>query len=331
VLMTDGHPLRNSYCDDEANLFIRHRHSCLRGLVNRFAIGGKLARPALSASRAIDVLDFFAAFPGRNFTMSEIMRATEINIASCHAILSALVERGYLERHHRSYRLGRALIAVGRAAHDTNPLVARAQDAARELRDSLGVAVLLSTLAGNEILALTSLPDPAGRNPRLRVGQRVPLVPPNGAHFVAWAAEDEIDAWIARSNTDEAEEIAGWRKALALTRRRGFQVTLRSEQTPEFSSLMAKMAQGAQALEYRAEAKTIADHGWTLDQPGEIEPSAEYEVVLIAAPIFDHDGQAILSLGLGGFDGAVAGARITEMAEELVVACLRVMRAERGV
>ena len=292
-----------------------------------------MARPALSASRTMDILDLFTAFPTRAFTMSEIMRTANINVASCHAILSALSSRGYLLRRGKSYVLGSALIAVGHAASLAQPLIARAQAAAYQLNEELGVAVLLSTLAGDEILALTSLKDREGIETSLHAGQRMPLIPPAGAHFIAWAADKAVDEWIARAGTDDQNEIAEWRRALELIRARGYQVTLRAQQTQTqaFAELMARMAAGTPPLEYRTEAKRlIADHGWKLAQPETIEPDSRYEAVLIAAPIFDQTGDACLSLGLGGFHEPLSGARINTLAEQLMKTCLRVMREARG-
>ena len=227
--------------------------------------------------------------------------------------------------------LGSALIAVGHAASLAQPLIARAQAAAYQLNQELGVAVLLSTLAGDEILALTSLQDREGIETSLHAGQRMPLIPPAGAHFIAWASDKAVDAWIARAATDDQNEIAEWRRALELIRARGYQVTLRAQQTQAFAELMGRMAAGTPPLEYRTEAKRlIADHGWKLAQPETIEPDSCYEAVLIAAPIFDQAGDACLSLGLGGFREPLSGSRINTLAEQLMKTCLRVMREARG-
>lgn len=289
-----------------------------------------MARPALSASRTMDILDLFTAFPTRALTMSEIMRAANINVASCHAILSALSGRGYLARRGKSYVLGSTLIAVGQAATLAQPLFARAQAAAHQLSEELGVAVLLSTLAGDELLALSVLADRDGRTTSLHTGQRMPLIPPTGAHFIAWAPDATVDAWIKRAGTDDQDEIAEWRRALQLIRARGYQVTLRASQTPAFGELMERMAAGSPPLEYRSEAKRLtAEHGWKLEQPATIELDTLYEAVLIAAPIFDNAGTACLSLGLGGFHEPLSGARITTLAEQLMKTCLRVMGEAR--
>jgi DNA-binding IclR family transcriptional regulator len=290
-----------------------------------------MARPALSASRGIEILDFLAAFPGRPFTLSEIARAAKINVASCHAVLSALTARGYLKRNarQRSYVLGPALVALGQAALRSQPLVARAQEAAEKLFRDLGVPVLLSALAGDEIVGIVSLSDASGRFPGLRVGERMPLVPPSGAPFLAWASEDAITAWIAKSPRGSEKSGKELRYTLALTRKRGFQVTLRSPKSSELASVLAELASRRQLHEYKDQVYSlISSLDRELFQPEAILPNELYDVLLIAAPIFDENGESVFSLCLGGFPERLSGAVIQDYADRLLRACVHVMRAD---
>jgi DNA-binding IclR family transcriptional regulator len=293
-----------------------------------------VARPALSASRSLDVIDFLAAFPGRGFTLSEIAKAADINVASCHAVLAALTERGYLSRsnNQRTYTLGPALVAVGGAALQSQTLIARAQDAAQELFAETGAPVLLSTLIGDEIVGLVSIAEPAGRGPGLRVGERRPLVPPVGASFLAWSPASTIEAWIARSAAPHHDTLAEeWRHSVALTRRRGFQVTLRTREGPEIASLISDMAAGRRATEYKeGVTRLINSLDLHLEQPETIEPGEVYDVVLIAAPIFDQAGEACFNLCFGGFAAKLTGATITAYADRLVRTCVQIMREDRA-
>lgn len=292
-----------------------------------------MPRPALSASRSVDVIDFLAAFPGRSFTLSEIARAAKINIASCHAVLSTLVERGYLARRadQRTYCLGPALVAVGEAALKSQPLVARAKEAAAALFGEFGVPVLLSAVVGPEILGVVSIADAAGRGPGLRVGERMPLVAPVGAAFLAWSSDEAIEAWLDRSASPRNERLADeWRGALALTRQRGFQLLLRLADSPNIASLMAEMATGRGLSSYKDEAISLINSlEGSLSQSDVILPDALYDISLIAAPIFDQNGEAAFCLCLGGFAGKVSGATITTYADRLVRTCLQVMRDDR--
>ncbi|CAN7397020.1 helix-turn-helix domain-containing protein [Phenylobacterium sp. LjRoot219] len=291
-----------------------------------------MPRPALSASRGVDILDFLAGFPGRSFTLSEIARAAKINVASCHAVLSALTERGYLSRtSQRTYALGPALVAVGHAALKSQPLVARAREAAEELAAEFGVGVLLSAVVGDEILGVVAIDTPDGRDPGLRVGERMPLAPPVGAPFLAWSSAEAIDAWIARrAGAADAQLVAEWREALATIRRRGFQVTLRAPDSSELASLMAEMASGRQAPQYKDQMiRLVGSLDHHLSQPAELQPDALYDIVLIAAPIFDQNGEAAFNLCLGGFPEPVSGARIQAYADRLVRTCVQIMRENR--
>jgi DNA-binding IclR family transcriptional regulator len=292
-----------------------------------------VSRPALSAARSTDIINFLAAFPERGFTLSEIVRATKINVASCHAVLTTLVDCGYLTRcpNQRTYTLGRALVAIGQAALKAQPLIARAKEAAEDLRSELGIPVLLSTVIGQEIVAVVSNPDASGRTPGLRVAERMPLVAPIGAPFLAWSSEEQIDAWIARHTAPRDKKSAAvWRQAVALTRKRGYQVTLRAPNTPEIATLMADMASGGRVPDYQDEVlQLVNSFDRELSQPETILPDEFYDILLISAPLFDQNGEAVFNLSLIGFTQKLTGTMITSYADRLVRTCLQVMRADR--
>jgi DNA-binding IclR family transcriptional regulator len=292
-----------------------------------------VSRPALSAARSSEIIDFLALFPERGFTLSEIVRATKINVASCHAVLTTLTDCGYLTRSpkERIYTLGRALIAIGQVALNSQPLVARAKEAAEILQRELGTAVLLTTVVADEILALVSLPNASGRTPGMRVAERMPLVAPVGAPFLAWASDEVIRAWIARHAGPRGNKSAAvWRQAVALTRKRGYQVTLRSPNSPEIATLMAEMASGGRVPDYKEEVlRLVNSFDRELSQPESIVAEDLYDILLISAPIFDQNGEATFNLSLIGFSAKLTGAAIMRYADQLVRVCLDVMRADR--
>ena len=293
-----------------------------------------MARPALSASRGIEVIDLLGAFPERGFTLTEIARATKINIASCHAVVSALVDRGYLSRSSsgRAYTLGPVLTAIGQAALKSQPMIARARNVGHELVRELGVPVSLTTVVGEEIVALMSLPDPTGRAAAIRLGERRPFVAPIGAPFVAWSPDDVIDAWIARNTLPRSQDrVDDWRHILELTRQRGYSISLRSPDSQGIAAIRSEFASGRRLPDYKEELFSLfasLDHD--LDPPETIEPEQLYDIQLIASPLFNRNGEVVLSLNLGDFAEKLSGAAITAYADRLVRACLDVMRAERG-
>jgi DNA-binding IclR family transcriptional regulator len=287
-----------------------------------------LARPALSATRGLDIIDFLAAFPGRGFTLSEIMRATGINAASCHAILNALAERGYVLREpgQKSFTLGPVPVAVGESALRAQPLIARAREVALDLARDIDVPVLLTAAVDDEMLGVLGFADSSGRGPDLRTGERRPMVPPLGAPFVAWDDEDAIAAWLARgAHARDADFAAEQRRALELIRQRGFQVSLRRAGSPR----LAPDASDA-AADYKQRMLGVVDTLGVVPMPETIEPDARYDVILIAAPIFNRAGQCVFNLCLGDFGRMLSGAQVLSHAERLVTAALAVMQAGRG-
>lgn len=293
-----------------------------------------MGRPALSASRGIDVIDFLARFPGRGFTLSEIVKGTQINLASCHAILNVLAERGYVSRCERQklYRLGPALYAMGQVALSSQPLLDKAREAAEVLCRELDTPTLVSAVIAEEIVGVVACDTPDGRSAGLNVGERMPLVPPVGASFLAWGDEEEIEAWLDRAppGQDDAT-ISFWRDGLARIRERSYQVELRAPESSELAARMAEMAEGSRATRYKGDLlKLVQSFGRHPRQPEALEPAREYELILIAAPIFDQEGHCAYNLCLGGFAGPMKGGQVQEWGDRLVATSLQIMQADRS-
>jgi len=293
-----------------------------------------MARPALAASRSADIIDFLARFPGRGFTLSEIVKGTQINLASCHAVLNALAERGYVTRcpRQKSFRLGPALFAAGTVALASQPLLARAKAAAEGLRDELGIPSLVSTVIGDEILGVVACDTADGSSAGPNVGERMPLVPPVGASFLAWSGESEIEAWLGRAEPGiDDETIAYWREGLARIRERSFQVELRAPESSEMAARMEEMAAGSEATLYKSRLRELVQ-SWRRhpSQPDRIVHDCEYDLILIAAPIFDRDGRCAYNLCLGGFAGPLGGGEVQTLGNRLVATSLQIMLADRA-
>lgn len=272
-----------------------------------------------------------ASFPQRQFSLTEIARATEVNRASCHALLLELEQRGYLSRHAtlKTYWLGPALVATGHSAMLANPVLGRTRDEAERLRGALGLPVLLSTVIAQEIVCVLSLHDEAGRNAGLRVGDRVPLLPPIGMSFVAWSPPEEADAWIAR-RVDAGGAVAGrLRETLAVVRERGFHVTLRRPDTADIASVLARAASSKPAPS--SPHRQLAAFVETLDveaaQPDIADAAAAYDVHLIAAPVVDPATRVTYNLCLGGFSSPLSGTTVAALGSQLTEACLTVMKS----
>lgn len=276
-----------------------------------------MARPALSAARGIEIIDILAANPSRAMTMSEIARQADINVASCHAVLTVLVERGYLRRDGKAYGLGPALFAAGQAALTGHPLLAHAEAAARGLLADLAVPVTITAQVGGEIVGVLSLGG--GDHPLMRVGTRRAMVPPTGAAFVAWSAEDDIARWAAKSPDRNPAAVGALRRGAGVIRERGFEVLLSAPESARLASqLRAFSTAGALRM----------GPGMVLLET--IHDARRYDVLMIAAPVFDRQGHCALNLCLGPFPEPLTGAGILARADRLLAECVAAMQADRA-
>jgi DNA-binding IclR family transcriptional regulator len=295
------------------------------GTRSSFGIRG-MTRPALSALRAIEIIDFMSQAPSQAYTLSELVRHTGTNVASLHAILSVLMRRGYLVRHpaHKTYRLSPALAAIGESVAASEPILGHARAAAESLASRTGLEATVMARTGEDVICLSR----AAGDPRLRtsmkIGQRITLRPPLGGTYYAWASdEDEVDAWIARGD-DADPDLA--RAALAMVRDRGFLVTIRSPAQTQAWRALAARGGGSHAKAERNAARALKELERALYQPKLIEPDAAYDVDFITAPLFDHTHQATYSITLNGFAGPLSGDEVRRYAGMLIEACSDVMR-----
>ena len=253
-----------------------------------------------------------------------------MNAASCLAILGELSQRGYLCRHpsKKTYWLGPALIGAGKAAIVANPILGRAQTTAERLRKDLGLPVLLSSRVGDEIVGVFSLPGNDGRTAGLEAGERVPLVPPIGASFIAWAPPAEAERWITHRTGGNADQIAQWlRETLALTRERGFHVTLRRPDTENIAAMLARAGSGDRTSDfYRQIAAIVEALDVAAAQPDMLDAKPVYDTLLIASPIIDPETSSIYNLCLGGFTKSLSGTTIADLGGRLTLACVDVMK-----
>jgi DNA-binding IclR family transcriptional regulator len=293
-----------------------------------------LARPALSASRAIKLLNHLAANPGEAFTLSELARDTEINVASLHAVLDVLAREGYVVREPRrkAYRLGASPIALGQAALDEHPAIQLARQATSELADRLGLEVLCGLIIGPEVLIVGE----AGRSDRLymhpRVGQRMPFMPPLGILGVAYLPAAEQDAWLDRMGPGAtAADRDAYLRAAASAGRRGHQVDLETPSRQQIGRLMPELAQDPQATALRSKLAQLVvqlgheDH--TLTDP---EPGRSYAVNNVTVPVFGPRSELIAALTLLGFDEPLTTEQIDEYLRVMRDAAERITRATGG-
>jgi len=274
-----------------------------------------VARPAPAVDRAVEILDFLADHPQDAFSLSELARRLDLNKASAHAVLNALVDRGYLLRHptRKDFRLGPRLIAVGEAAREQYPVVDFARDELRRLSADLGTECVASVPVGDEMVIVDRAGPVRAIGLTVAVGSRFPLVPPMGTVFMAWSPPAEIDEWLRRVGPDAGEiELGRYRQALAAVRDRGYSAGLDGDRS--------------RSVDDAREGQLDGDEYQLLDLAG----GEAYRVATIGAPVFDADGRVVLGVFVVGFREALAAETVPTVARRLLAATESVTASLHG-
>ena len=291
-----------------------------------------MARPAPAVTRAIRFIDLLVTHPDDRFTLSQLVERTGISLGSAHAVLAALEDEGYVRRHpvHKTYGLGPALVAAGVAALDHQPAVAAATAEAELLAERIGVETAVTAVTRNEIVFLAHAGRPSVNAPQVRNGERVPLVPPLGAVFMAWAAETEIAAWLDRAPRSAAERDRN-RAMLDVVRSRGFAIGTASPAQRVFADTLVTLTDDPRRDELRARVDELVDALATDDyELSTIEPQATYSVGMVASPVFDGDGRVVVALVAMGFEPSLTAAEVLAAGEAVRAGAVVATRTSRG-
>jgi DNA-binding IclR family transcriptional regulator len=293
----------------------------------------RMTPAALAASRAIAVIDFFTANPGRAFTLSEISAALDINLASLSSVLRSLTDSGYLVRHprHKTYELGAALIAAGQAAAQQHPVVDLARPEMRKLAEATGTECVGSIVVGDEILILAIEGRPSPRTRGLALGMRLPLVPPFGQVFLAWSPRATIEHWITRGLGERARppDRAHLIEALGHVHDRGYAINLAGRPLIRLNDTLAELARRPRDLDLRRLVAELVDSLGDDYELLEERPDESYDVEMISAPVFAADGSVRFAITLLGLS-ARSGRDLNRIGEEVATTGLTLTRQIEG-
>jgi DNA-binding IclR family transcriptional regulator len=287
-----------------------------------------MTTPALAATRAVAVLNYFTANPRRAFTLSELCSALGVSLASLSAVLKALTDAGYLVRHprHKTYEIGLALVAAGNAASTRHPVVELARPEMQRLAQETGHECVGSAVVGDDIVILALEGRPSAQSHELWLGQRLPLLPPMGQAFLAWGLPAQVSSWLSALRPDAREQLQG---ALDVVRRRGYSVHPSTDELTALSDALAQLSERpADGTLRQQTAKLVSALDVADYELLEIDRKRRYRIRLMVAPVFGTDGSVIFSITLYG-DKEYTGRDIIRVGEQLAAAG-RVLTREIG-
>jgi DNA-binding IclR family transcriptional regulator len=271
-----------------------------------------MSRSSPGVKRVAAILNFIADHPGQAFALTDLVRALKLSRATCHALLTGLVDVGYLYRtSDKSYVLGPALAAIGRtAAQHFSPLQV-AQPEMRKLADEFNV------LCGAYFLddAVVHLRDRAAS--ASHVGYPVPL----GARFKLHEAlapvffshpEKGLEAWLKTTDFKPGEaEKELFRAGGAMVREHGYIVIERKAGSPlEEVGYDQSIASASAELPIQV-VTSLAD-------------DRVFPVAAIMAPVEDEKGRVSFALGVTGFYATMSAERVRYVGGQLRDACARI-------
>ncbi len=277
-----------------------------------------MARSSPGVGRVAAILNFIADHPGQSFALTDLVRALKLSRATCHALLTGLVEVGYLYRtSDKTYVLGPALAAIGRTAADHFSPLQVAQPEMRSLADEFDVVCGAYFMEGDTVhlrdraasASHVGYPVPLGTRMKLRTLQAVV--------FFAWSQQD-ADSWLkATSPKPSPEQWDAMVQGMEFVREHGFAVLVRRS--------------GAAWDETTAQEVIDAESPELPAIPvGEVDEARVYPLVALLAPIFDERGKVSFVLVMAGFHSARTGTQVMQAGQRLRAACERISNFVAG-
>lgn len=129
-----------------------------------------------SVQLALDVLEQVAA-ASEEISVSELASRLGVTKGSVFRHLRTLVDRGYLNQNPATsrYSLGISTYVLGKAAANSVDLLSASADVMRDLREEIGLSVVLSALQGRRLKVLTTSVGKAALEIGVRPGTELEL------------------------------------------------------------------------------------------------------------------------------------------------------------
>lgn len=260
--------------------------------------GASQLSPAVG--RVAAVLNFLAEHPEDAFTLSEIARSLRLSSATCHNLLTALVDVGYVYRTAaKTYLLGPGIARLGVIAMNNTSILLVARPEMRLLADEFDVVCSASFIEGEELIVRARAASVSHLGWKPTAQQRKLYRPPVGLALIAWADEPGREAWLGRADppVDRVEQ-ARLNQGMEFVREHGF----------TFGDRPGPWA-GPHQVQSDLE---VTDYVAT-----ELSSARAYQLGFVAAPVFSAPGVPALVISLAGFAEPVTGEALKQIGARL--------------
>ncbi|MBD0861794.1 helix-turn-helix domain-containing protein [Gordonia sp. zg691] len=265
-------------------------------------------QPARAASpptsRVVRIVELLAGAGQPPLTLAEIVRRTGLSRATAHAIVSELVEQGWLVRDSVSgtFAIGPAFVALARIAGGADHLTPWAAAAARDLCHRFEIPCFVARRTSPDMVTLTAhafpphLAPDSEPHPWLRNGSRIRLRPPICREFIAWDSADSQAAWIAQAAESSRTRL---RMVLDVVAERGYSIERMTDDHAAIIGALGSLDTVSDTL--RARVGDLLTELSLIDYlPEEVDAcaatGADIPVVTIGAPIFDAGRRVVAAL-----------------------------------
>jgi DNA-binding IclR family transcriptional regulator len=152
-----------------------------------------------SVAKVLDILEHLGGAQ-RAVSVSDLARATGINVSTAFRQLQTLVVRGFVEQEpgHRSYVLGHKFYQLARAYLNGKDLATLARPHLEALRDEIGETTYLVILSQGEIVQLCKADGQQVVSASIRSAQREPAYcTATGKVLLSGLATEALDRYLA--------------------------------------------------------------------------------------------------------------------------------------
>ncbi len=236
-----------------------------------------MANSPPGVKRMVSVLNFFAEHPGQAFTFTDIVRALKLGRATCHALLTGLVDEGYLYRNpDKTYVIGPTLVELGNVVTKQFSPLQAVQPELRKLADDFGVLASAIARDGAEVVIRAK----AGSGNSFAwanspIGERLPLRVPFAATYFAGSDQKGLERWLdVAGESATREQLDLMYECIRFIREKGFAYLTRNRQLPEDS-------------DHRRHFRwSNPDSGMPAYLMTELAPGKSYELSAVLSPVF---------------------------------------------